>query len=377
MSVILDALKKAQDERKRPGYRNGSGDEGPPTKPRWIFYTIVGVAVCAILLVLFLPNLYKMQSPSAPQVVQQKDIPPPPPPVPPKAAPQVPPQAPSQVSPPSRPPETPAKDALPRFATEPPRADMTEVPKVDRKPRQSAAASRDVRAARKPETDSPTAVAKPEKAEVPSVPAPDSTVVVKRMTSERMTTNYNAAISASEQGRPEEARRLYLAVLADQPDNIEALNNLGVLAMREGNNKEAVFYFRKILEYRKDYAKAYNNLGIVMLRDRENKIAEEYFRKAIEVAPQGVEPYLNLAALMRSERRLEEASKLLDPLLRKGQREGQVFLSAALIRDELGRYDDAIRYYRAYLQTTPQNQDRRKVVERLSFLEESQSAANR
>jgi Tfp pilus assembly protein PilF len=197
------------------------------------------------------------------------------------------------------------------------------------------------------------------------------------MTSERMTTNYNAALSASEQGRPEEARRLYLAVLADQPDNVEALNNLGVVAMREGNLKEAVFYFRKILEYRKDYANAYNNLGIVMLRDKENKIAEEYFRKAIEVAPQGVEPYLNLVALMRSERRLEEASKVLDPLLRKGQRDGQVFLSAALIKDELGQNDQAIRYYRAYLQTTTQNQDRRKVVERLSFLEESQSAANR
>jgi tetratricopeptide (TPR) repeat protein len=366
MSVILDALKKAQDERKRPAYRDGGGDEGPPNRPRWIFYVIVGAAVCAIILVLFLPNLYKMQTPSTPQVAQQRDVPPPPP-APPKAAPEVPPAKPEE---------------FPKFVMQPPKSDATELPKLDKRPRQRAAGP-DMRTEKKkpdgegePQKSGPKAQ-KAEEPVAPVVPSPDSTVIVKKMTSERITTNYNNALRTAEEGRTEEARKLYMAVLADQPDNVEALNNLGVLAMRENNPKEALFHFRRILEYRKDYAKAYNNLGIIMLRERENRIAEEYFRKAIEVAPEGIEPYLNLVALMRSEKRLDEANRMLDALLRKGQRGGQVFLSAALIKDEMGQYEDAVKYYRYYLHTSPQNQERRRVVERLSFLEESQSAAGR
>jgi tetratricopeptide (TPR) repeat protein len=137
----------------------------------------------------------------------------------------------------------------------------------------------------------------------PAPPAEDPAVVVKRVASERVTTNYNNALFEAERGRIEEAKKLYMAVLADQPGHIEALNNLGVLAMREGNHKEAVFYFRRILEYRKDYSKR-TTTCIILMRDAEKKMAEEYFRKAIEVAPDSVEPYLNLAALLRRTRDL-------------------------------------------------------------------------
>ena len=211
----------------------------------------------------------------------------------------------------------------------------------------------------------------------PVAPGPDSAVVVKRMTNDRIMTNYNNAVLAAEQGGTEQAKKLYLAVLADEPSNIEALNNMGVLAMSEGNTKEAGFYFRRILEYRKDYAKAYNNLGIIAMRDGDKKIAEEYFRKAIEVAPAGVEPYLNLAALLRSEKRLEEAGRVIDVPLRRGLREEQLYLSAALIKDELGQYEEAAKYYRYYLQVSSPKEDRRKVIERLTFLEESKSATGR
>ena len=382
MSVILDALKKAQDERKRPVYRNGGGDEGPPKKTRWVFYVIAGTLACAILFVLFLPNLYRMQAPSPPQVAQQKEVP-----VPPVVPPRVVPEA-----PPLKPPEAPAKQDFPKFAVAAPqqdarRADVTERSQPDKEVRRKAPDQR-MRLAKKepgeevkkesgtePQKPAPVPEKAPETA-APGATSPESAVVVKRMTNDRVLTNYNNAVLAAEQGSNEQAKKLYLAVLADEPNNIEALNNLGVLAMSEGNTKEAAFYFRKILDYRKDYAKAYNNLGLVAVRDGDKKLAEEYFRKAIEVAPQGVEPYLNLAALLRSERKLAEANSVIDAPLRRGLRGDQLFLSAALIKDELGQQEEAIRYYRYYLQASSPKEDRRKVIERLAFLEESKSAAD-
>ena len=381
MSVILDALKKAQDERKRPAYRNGGGDEGPPRRSRWVFYVIVGTVACAILLVLFLPNLYRMQGPSSLQVAQQKETAaPPPPPAPPRAVPEV---------PVTKPPEAPGKEAFPKFAVAPPqdarKAEVMTETEQEKKGRTKAPGP-EMRMAKnepkkKPEAEPQKSASKPEKTEeakaTPVAPGPESSVVVKRMTDERTMTNYNSAIRAAEQGSSEEAKKLYLAVLADQPKNIEALNNLGVLAMSEGNTKEATFYFRRILEYNKNYAKAYNNLGILAMREGDRKVAEEYFRKAIEVAPEGTEPYLNLAALLRAEKRLDEADKVIDAPLRRGFRGAQLYLSAALIKDELGQYEDAIKYYRHYLQTSSQKDDRRRVIERLAFLEENKSAESR
>jgi Tfp pilus assembly protein PilF len=379
MSVILDALKKAQDERKRPAYRDGGGDESPPKRTRWVFYVIVGTLACAILFVLFLPNLYRMQAPSAPRVAQQKEAPVSVPPVaPPKVVPE--------ISPP-RPPQAPGKEAFPKFAVTMPqdarRAELAERAQPEREARRRAS-DQGMRMAKRepgkepdaePQKPSPVPVKAAETAATPA-PGPDSTVVVQRMTNDRVMTNYNNAVLAAQQGSTEQAKKLYLAVLADEPNNIEALNNLGVLFMGEGNTKEAGFYFRRILEYRKDYAKAYNNLGILAIREGDQRIAEEYFRKAIEVAPQGIEPYLNLAALLRSEKRLEEANSVIDAPLRRGLRGDQLYLSAALIKDELGQHEEAIKYYRQYLQASSPKEDRRKVIERLTFLEESKSATS-
>ena len=370
MSVILDALKKAQEERKRPVYRNGGGDEGPPKRTRWVFYVIVGTLACAILFFLFLPNLYRMKVPSAPQVAQQKEVPVPPPVVPPRVVPE---------APPAKPPEAPVKEEFPKFVATP-KAEVTERPRLEKEVKRKAPVQ-EMRLAKKgPEAEPQKPAPIPEKVAetaAPAVPTPDSTVVVKRMTNDRIMTNYNSAILAAEQGSSEQAKKLYLTVLADEPNNIEALNNLGVLAMGEGNTKEATFYFRRILEYRKDYAKAYNNLGIIAMRDGDKKIAEEYFRKAIEVAPLGAEPYVNLAALLRSEKRLEDANKVIDASVRRGLRGAQLYLSAALIKDDLGQYEEATKYYRYYLQASSPKEDRTKVIERLTFLEESKSATGR
>jgi Flp pilus assembly protein TadD len=276
-------------------------------------------------------------------------------------------------------PELPAREEPPKLAVSPPKVEAPLQAQPDKKARK--ARTPELRVVEKTTKGGARGtVSKPEKVEetsAPVAPSQDSTIIVKRMANERIMTNYNNAVRAAEQGNSQEAKRLYLAVLADQPGNIEALNNLGVMAMREENTREAAIYFRRILEYRRDYAKAYNNLGIIAMRDGEGKIAEEYLRKAIEAAPEGAEAYLNLAALLRAQRRLEEANRIVDTLLGRGVKGAHLYLSAALIKDDLGRYEDAIKFYRYYLQATSPKEDRRKVVERLTFLEESISAAGR
>lgn len=192
-----------------------------------------------------------------------------------------------------------------------------------------------------------------------------------------ITVAYNNATKEMEKGNMAEAKRLYLAILADQPRHVETLNNLGVIAMKEENAKEAMFFFGKVLEYDKSHGKAYNNLGLLAMKEGNIRLAEEYFRKAIEMGRNGVEPSLNLAALLRGEGRYGEASTVLEGLLKGGVRNRYVHLSYALIKDDMNQYDEAIKYYTLFLRDTAGKEESREVAERIKAIESAQSLRGR
>jgi tetratricopeptide (TPR) repeat protein len=114
-----------------------------------------------------------------------------------------------------------------------------------------------------------------------------------------------------------------------------------------------------------------------MMKDGQKGLAEEYFRKSIELGKDGIEPSLNLAALLRTEKRYEEASRLLVRFIRTNIKNRSLYLSYALIKDEMGQYEEAIKYYRLYLREGGGTGERNEVVERLKALENVQTSKNR
>jgi tetratricopeptide (TPR) repeat protein len=205
----------------------------------------------------------------------------------------------------------------------------------------------------------------------------ESKVLITSVDHEKIYVKFNEAIKETEKGNLSGAKLLYQSILAEQPNNIEALNNLGVIAMKEGSPKEALFYFNKVLQHKKDYGKAYNNIGLLMMKDGQKRPAEEYFRKSIELGKGDVDPSLNLAALLRIEKRYEEAGRLLEGFINTNTKNRFLYLSYALIKDDMKQYEEAIKYYRLYLRESGVSGERSEVVERLKVLESAQSSKNR
>ena len=170
-------------------------------------------------------------------------------------------------------------------------------------------------------------------------------------------------------GQSREAQKIFLNILSRKPGHVESLNNLGVIAASQGNKQEALNYFKKILEYRTDYPKAYNNIGLVMMSGGDTKLAEEYFRKAISLESDSLEPSMNLCALLRTQGKYREAAKVLEAPIRKNVRDPLLFLSYAVVKDNLGQSEEAIRYYRQYLSLARQSEVKNGVLERLRYLE--------
>lgn len=71
MSVILDALKKAQTERKDLTKNLPYDPKKRPQKPRWPLYVVASVVFCVLLIFLLIPDSKK---PAKPPVVETKVV---------------------------------------------------------------------------------------------------------------------------------------------------------------------------------------------------------------------------------------------------------------------------------------------------------------
>lgn len=106
-----------------------------------------------------------------------------------------------------------------------------------------------------------------------------------------------------------------------------------------------------------------------MLQQGDTVKAQDYFRKAINSNRENVESYVNLAAIMRKERRLQEALELLKRPIDGKAKNPPLYLSYAIINDEIGNQEEARKYYALYLQEGGEGGDRNSVIERLKKLE--------
>jgi tetratricopeptide (TPR) repeat protein len=350
MSIIHDALKKAQEERKNKKQDIPYNPPGTEKKPAAFVYVLIGLCVVAVVFVYLYVSYFHR-----PQQIAQ-----------PVAATPTAPIKPVQVavnSPSNSKEQKPAfsEKARPVF----PQKKAVKEKNIDTSRILAQKQSRD-----KERAPSLPATAKKDGSDVQEIAGKPGTVVIRQTGDYSGNGMYNEALKALQAGRTKEAKNIYKQIIAMKPNHLETLNNLGVIAMEEDNRIEALFYFKRILEYQKNYPKAYNNIGLIAMKDGDGKLAEEYFRKAISIEPDGVEPYLNLAALLRSRGRFQEAAKLLDIPIGKKIKDPSLALSYAVVKDNLGEYEEAARYYRQYLSLLPAPGSRKDIIERLRYVEE-------
>jgi Tfp pilus assembly protein PilF len=375
MSVILDALKKAQESRKKqngvPSSQQGQAD---PSKKRvliWVGSATLLLVAAVIVAIVLLSGSSKREVAQvvAPIPAGVKSVAPEPAKVPPPV--EKTPNPPQQTQQAGQPGVVKEKGAwiTDRVIADPGKAPVTDQKKVvpPRAPVRKEAAR--LSQSRTPEGEVGSSL--------PNVARRESYDPGPRREQSAFDAAQDRAAALAEAGRLTEARQVYTKLLAEQPGHPEILNNLGVIALRERRTDEALYYFSKALDIRKDYPKALNNVGLALMAQGNQADAERYFREAIAVEPNSVEPRLNLAALLRGQKRLEEASGLLRGLVEKNPPQSQPLLSYALIRDDAGDGAGAIRYYRQYLANAPFGPERNTVIERLKVLENAQSAGSR
>ncbi|MDD3029660.1 MAG: tetratricopeptide repeat protein [Alphaproteobacteria bacterium] len=149
------------------------------------------------------------------------------------------------------------------------------------------------------------------------------------------------AIECHHQGRLEQAETLYRAVLADDPEQPDALALLGVLLSARGKFTEAIALLNRAIEKDPSTPLFRFHLGTVLSAMKEQDGAVRAFQEAVARKPDFVDAHLRLACLFEETGRLHDAIEHARTLtaLRPDDSAFWVRLGSLLIRNKA--YDEA------------------------------------
>ena len=190
-------------------------------------------------------------------------------------------------------------------------------------------------------------------------------------------------------GQLDAAQRMYDGVLANYPEQPDALHYLGLLKQRRGDGEAALQLMKRSIDSAPGYAWMWNNLGNVLVEQQRVDEALAAYRQCVALDPEAADALSNLGALHRKCGRLTEAEEscrravelkpdfalgwfnLAQVLIEEGRiREGLVANSKAIVlapTNQTGRYqvaralvllgeiDRAAEVYRQWLADEPDN----------------------
>ncbi len=152
------------------------------------------------------------------------------------------------------------------------------------------------------------------------------------------------ALGHYQAGRLDKARAVYLAMLEQQPHQVEAMLLLGIIAYRTREYDRAIGYFQQVISIKQDWPETYNNLGACFWEQGKIEQAIAAYKQAIAMKPDFFDAYDNLVmALEKQGKRLDmrETHQQVVPLIRSGAAHEK---SAAMLKEEK-RYQEASAHY--------------------------------
>ncbi len=150
-----------------------------------------------------------------------------------------------------------------------------------------------------------------------------------------------------------EAEACYKEVLAQDPNNADAIHLLGLLADAIGNKDLAVDLIKYAVSVQPDNAIFYNNLANIFKSKSEFDLAIGCYRQALSIDSSYIEASCNLANLYREQGSLDEAILLYRHALSISPDLGIAMINLAETLSELGQFGEAIGWYKRCLKLNP------------------------
>jgi tetratricopeptide (TPR) repeat protein len=117
-------------------------------------------------------------------------------------------------------------------------------------------------------------------------------------------------------GQLQQAEQIYRQVLAANPHQAEAHNNLGTIRQSAGDLAAALACYQNAVAAKPDYADAYNNLGTAYQDLGQLDAAADCYRRALAAEPRYAKGLYNLGALLLKQEKIDQAHDAFERAIR-------------------------------------------------------------
>ncbi|HEY1312560.1 MAG TPA: tetratricopeptide repeat protein, partial [Steroidobacteraceae bacterium] len=142
-------------------------------------------------------------------------------------------------------------------------------------------------------------------------------------------------------GRLEQAKALYLKILAVKSDDADALHLLGVVHHQQGRPSEAVELVTRAIAIKPNYGEAYSNLGVSLAALGRLDAAVAAYRHAIVIKPDIAHWHRNLGGALAAQGKFEEAGECFRQAIAISPAYAEAHADLATSLKELRRFDEA------------------------------------
>ncbi|MEA2710308.1 MAG: protein O-mannosyl-transferase [Phycisphaerales bacterium] len=177
---------------------------------------------------------------------------------------------------------------------------------------------------------------------------------------------FHVAEAYRQQGQAEEAIEHYRRVLEFDPNNADAMGNLGLSLAMTGRNAEGMEMVEKSLQIleahakhtnslaaRQRHAAGYHNVALLKLQAGDLTAAERALRRVLEIDPSNPESHTTLAVVLMQTGRLDEVEPRLTDALKLAPRHGATYKQLGHLRLKQNRPAEAIEAYRQAVKLRP------------------------
>ena len=158
-----------------------------------------------------------------------------------------------------------------------------------------------------------------------------------------------------EEDRIDDALEMSQRLLGAEPDNVQVLNERGVLLYHINDYRGALDCYSKALEIKPDSLEIMINYAVILAGTGEIDEAMNILDHAVEKDPYYEEAWHNKAVVLTHAGRYREAIKCLDHSLRINEKSLETWLNKAIILEKLGDNGPACDSYRRALDLDPEN----------------------
>jgi predicted O-linked N-acetylglucosamine transferase (SPINDLY family) len=163
------------------------------------------------------------------------------------------------------------------------------------------------------------------------------------------------AVAFHQQGKLDEAEKLYLQILEAEPGLFGPLNHLGLIRLQQGRNAEAAEFLAKALKIMPNDLGALVNCGMALRAVGRPAEALTLFDEALKIQPNIPEALYNRGVVLNDLQRYEDAIEANDRVLVLRPDFAAAFINRGVALAAVNRLDDALASYDRALALQPGN----------------------